>query len=171
MNLKLPEIYFTSRTYAVMAALVLMYLLGFIHIYFYHLANILLLLFLLVFIGDVFILFRNKNGILTKRITGAKLSNGDENIISIQLENQYGFKAHITIIDELPVQFQIRDFERKIILESGKENVIHYSLRPVQRGEYHFGAIRVFVSSVLWKIFTTGYAGSKLCLHCHQKTK
>src|ERR1700749_4885327 len=149
MKLKLPEIYFTTRSYAVITALVLIYLLGFLHIFFYHLANILLLLVLLIFAADIFILFRNKTGIIAKRISGAKLSNGDENIISIQIRNQYGFKAYITLIDELPIQFQIRNFEQKFIIESGKESFARYSLRPLQRGEYHFGAIRVFVSSVL----------------------
>jgi len=149
MKLKLPEIYFTTRSYAVITALVVIYLLGFLHVFFYHLANILLLLVLLIFAADIFILFRNKIGIIAKRISGAKLSNGDENIISIQIRNQYGFKAYITLIDELPIQFQIRNFEQKFIIESGKESFARYSLRPVQRGEYHFGAIRVFVSSVL----------------------
>jgi uncharacterized protein (DUF58 family) len=129
--------------------LVLVYLLGFLNIFFYHLANILLLLFILVFVLDILILFRNKNGVVAKRLTGAKLSNGDENVISIQIENHFGFKAHITLIDELPIQFQIRNFERKIVLESGKENFIRYSLRPTERGEYHFGAIRIFSASAL----------------------
>lgn len=149
MKFKLPEIYFTTRAYALTAAFVFIYLLGFINIFFYHLANILLLLFLLVFALDVFVLFRNKNGVVAKRITDSKLSNGDDNIISIQIENRYGFKVHITLIDELPIQFQLRDFERTITIESGKENYVRYSLRPVERGEYYFGAIRVFVSSVL----------------------
>jgi len=149
MKFKLPEIYFTNRSYALTAALVVVYLLGFINIFFYHLANILLLLFLLVFILDVFILFRNKTAIHAKRITDSKLSNGDDNVVSIQIENRYGFKAYITLIDELPIQFQLRDFERKISIESGKENYVRYSLRPVERGEYYLGAIRVFASSIL----------------------
>lgn len=149
MKFKLPEIYFTTWAYALTAALVLIYLLGFINIFFYHLANILLLLLLLVFALDVFVLFTNKNGVTAKRLTDSKLSNGDDNIISIQIENLYGFKVHITLIDELPIQFQLRDFERKIIIESGEENYVRYSLRPVERGEYYFGAIRVFVSSIL----------------------
>jgi uncharacterized protein (DUF58 family) len=147
MKLKLPEIYFTLRSYALTAALVLVYISGFFNDFFYHLANILLLLFLLIFALDAFILFRNKTGIKASRIAGAKLSNGDENTITVQLENRYGFRAFITLIDELPVQFQIRNFERKISIESGKESYVRYSLRPVQRGEYYFGAIRVFVAS------------------------
>ncbi len=149
MKIKLPEIYFTTRSYALTTVLVLVYLLGFFNIFFYHLANILLLLLILIFILDVFVLFRNKNGISAKRLSGNKLSNGDENLITIQLTNKHGFKVNITLIDELPVQFQIRNFEKKISIESGKENFIRYFLRPTKRGEYYFGAIRVFVSSAI----------------------
>src|ERR1035437_1824999 len=149
MKLKLPEIYFTSRCYAIVAVLVFVYLLGFINIFFYHTANILFLLFLLILIIDTLVLFINKQGVSAKRISAVKLSNGDEKIISIQVEDNYLFKATITLVDELPIQFQIRDFERKINLDSGKENFIRYSLRPIERGEYHFGALRVFVSSAL----------------------
>src|ERR1700751_4565039 len=129
MKLKLPEIYFTSRCYAVVASLVFVYLLGFINVFFYHATNILMLLWLIALGIDVFILFRNKNGIEEKRQSAVKLSNGDENVISIHLQNRYLFDVDITLVDELPVQFQIRDFERKIKIESGKESFIRYSLR------------------------------------------
>jgi uncharacterized protein (DUF58 family) len=146
---KFPEIYFTLRTYALVAALVVVYILGFLNVFFYHVANILFLLFALAVIIDITLLFINRHGIEAKRQTAAKLSNGDENIITIHVENHYGFTANLSITDEIPIQFQIRDFERKLKLESGKDAHIRYSLRPVERGEYHFGAIRVFVSSFL----------------------
>ena len=149
MKFKLPEIYFTMRCYAVVASLVFVYLLGFINVFFYHTANILSLLCFITLLIDVIILFRNKQGVSAKRIAAVKLSNGDENVISLHIENHFLFKANITVIDELPVQFQVRDFERKLVLESGKENFVRYSLRPVERGEYHFGALRVFVSSAI----------------------
>jgi uncharacterized protein (DUF58 family) len=149
MKFKLPEIYFTPRSYALVAALVFVYLLGFVNILFFHTANILFLLSLIVLGIDIYILFRNKNGVNAKRHSAVKLSNGDDNVISIQVENNYLFDVNIALTDELPIQFQIRDFERKIKLESGKESFVRYSLRPVERGEYHFGALRVFVSSVL----------------------
>lgn len=149
MKLKFPEIYFTSRSYALVASLVFVYLLGFINVFFYHTANILFLLFIIALAIDVFILFRNKEGILAQRNSVVKLSNGDDNIISIRVANNYLFDINVTVTDELPVQFQIRDFERKLKIESGKENYVRYSLRPVERGEYHFGALRVFASSIL----------------------
>lgn len=152
MKLKLPEIYFTIRAYFLTGALACVYLLGFINIFFYHAANILLLLLLIIMAADLVILFANKNGILAERQSAAKLSNGDENTIGIRLQNQYGFRVGISVIDELPVQFQLRNFERKLCMENGSESLIHYSLRPVERGEYHFGAIRVFVSTVLYLV-------------------
>jgi len=149
MKLKFPEIYFTLRTYALVATLVIIYILGFLNIFFYHIANIVFLLLVLALITDIVLLFANKNGIEAKRQSSAKLSNGDENVITLFIGNHFGFTANLSITDEIPIQFQVRDFERKIKLGSGKDAHIRYSLRPVERGEYHFGAIRVFVSSFL----------------------
>lgn len=146
---RLREIYFTLRTYAVTAALVIVYILGFLSNFFYHVGNILLLLFVLAIIADVILLFANRNGIEAKRQSAAKLSNGDENVITIHIVNNYGFRANLGVTDEIPIQFQIRDFDRRLSIDSGKDAHLRYSLRPVERGEYHFGAIRVFVSSFL----------------------
>ncbi len=143
------EIYFTLRAYALVAALVIVYILGFLNTFFYHVGNILLIGYALAIVLDIILLFANKQGIQAKRQSSAKLSNGDDNVITVNIENHYGFTAHLGVTDEIPIQFQIRDFERKLKLESGKETHLRYSLRPVERGEYHFGAIRVFVSSFL----------------------
>jgi len=149
MKLKFPEIYFTMRTYALVAALVIVYILGFLNVFFYHVANILALLFAIALVADIVLLFANKYAIEAKRQSSAKLSNGDDNVITLHLVNHYGFTAGLGITDEIPIQFQVRDFERRIKLESGKDTHLRYSLRPVERGEYHFGAIRVFASSFL----------------------
>ncbi|MEZ4950349.1 MAG: DUF58 domain-containing protein [Saprospiraceae bacterium] len=51
------------------------------------------------------------------------------------------------MVDELPVQFQKRDFQIGAMLEAGEEVSFDYFLRPVERGEYHFGNILLYVSS------------------------
>lgn len=147
--MKFPEIYFTPRSYALVAWLVVVYILGFLNVFFYHVGSILLLLFLLGLAADIVLLFANKRAIEAKRQSAAKLSNGDDNVITIHLINKYGFAANISVTDEIPIQFQVRDFERRMKLAAGTEAHLRYSLRPVERGEYHFGAIRVFVSSFL----------------------
>jgi uncharacterized protein (DUF58 family) len=99
--------------------------------------------------ADTIILFANKNGIIAKRETLDKLSNGDENPIQIFIENFYLFPVRLTIVDELPFQFQLRNVEFKTTIKSGKTKTIQYDVRPLKRGEYHFGAVNVFTKSPL----------------------
>jgi uncharacterized protein (DUF58 family) len=77
------------------------------------------------------------------------LSNGDVNEIFLRVRSSYAFEANIGIIDELPIQFQIRDFYIQSKFQPGEEKVFSYMLKPMDRGEYHFRAIQVFVSSKL----------------------
>ncbi|CAM1363912.1 Cell division protein FtsB [Tenacibaculum soleae] len=108
---------------------------------------------------DLVILYRFKNGFSSKRIVSDKLSNSDENEIAITLENKYPFQVFISLIDELPTQFQKRDFDYKTSLQSAEKSTFTYSVRPVERGVYNFGSIHVFVSSIL-QIFSRRYTFS-----------
>ena len=104
---------------------------------------------LAVVVADIILLFRIKKGLAGQRSTPEKLSNGDENEIVIQLQNFYPFKTDLTVIDEIPHQFQRRDLSFKLTLERGESKFIRYHLRPVKRGEYSFGAVNAFASSPL----------------------
>ena len=42
-----------------------------------------------------------------------KLSNGDQNPIAISIKNYYTFAILVKVIDEIPFQFQVRNFEIK----------------------------------------------------------
>ena len=116
-------------------------------------------LFVIAMSIDLLILFRFKNGFTSKRIVAEKLSNSDENEISITLENKYPFQVFISLIDELPIQFQKRDFKHKTTLQSAEKSTFTYQVRPVERGEYNFGNVHVFVSSLL-QIFSKRYTFS-----------
>ncbi|WGH77053.1 DUF58 domain-containing protein [Tenacibaculum tangerinum] len=108
---------------------------------------------------DVLILYRFKNGFSAKRMAPEKLSNSDDNEIAITLENNYPFQVFISLIDELPVQFQKRDFEYTKSMKSGEKSTYTYTVRPVERGAYTFGRVNVFVSSFL-QLFSKRYAFS-----------
>jgi uncharacterized protein (DUF58 family) len=101
---------------------------------------------------DILILFFAKKGVEANRITPEKLSNGDENLIIISIKNFYTFPVSIKIIDEIPFQFQIRNFEIKRVLKGSSQEEVNYFLRPTARGEYSFGNLNVFVSSPLQMI-------------------
>lgn len=98
---------------------------------------------------DIFILFITKNGIEASRTTPEKLSNGDENQISVSIKNYYNFSIFTKVIDEIPYQFQVRNFEIKRKVKTASQDDLNYYLRPTERGEYFFGTLNIYVSSPL----------------------
>jgi uncharacterized protein (DUF58 family) len=84
-----------------------------------------------------------------ERILTEKFSNSDENPVTIKLKNSYSFNVNIEVIDEIPIQFQKRDFQRNFSLSANSSTHFSYTLTPKQRGEYHFGAVHCFISTVL----------------------
>lgn len=108
-----------------------------------------LILVFLAFMIDFLFLFNQKDAVLAQRILPEKLSNGDENSIKIDLKNNYPFSIHTKIIDEIPFQFQKRDFLIVRKIEPDKNVLFEYILEPKERGEYSFGNLNVFVQSVL----------------------
>jgi len=110
----------------------------------------LLVLGLVTFLGlDILLLYLSRIGLEAERITPEKLSNGDLNPITINLKNHYTFPISVKIIDEIPFQFQIRDFKIKKTIKAATQKEIGYDLRPTERGEYHFGSLNIYVSSPL----------------------
>ncbi|WP_452223208.1 DUF58 domain-containing protein [Lacinutrix chionoecetis] len=102
-----------------------------------------------LFLVDLLLLYRFKNPIQARRLLPDKFSNSDENPVPITITNYYPFKTGISVIDELPVQFQKRDFDYKATLQPNEIFDFNYSVRPVERGEYYFGHLNVFASSLL----------------------
>lgn len=104
----------------------------------------------MAFLGfDIVLLFLSKNTVQAARTMPVKLSNGDANPIKISVSNNYTFPVSTKIIDEIPFQFQVRNFEiiRKIKANTADE--FNYDLRPTERGEYFFGNLNVYVCSPL----------------------
>ena len=116
---------------------------------------------LLVFFAlDVLILFSSKNGIDAERITPEKLSNGDENPIIITIKNYYTFAIAVKVIDEIPFQFQVRNFEINRKIKNASHDEFQYKLRPTERSEYFFGNLNIYVSSPL-KLISKRYKFSR----------
>ncbi len=115
----------------------------------YPIAWLLIWVLLGLFLFDVYLLYAADKGMEAERILPQKLSNSDLNTITIQFESLYSFKANISLIDELPQQFQKRDFEHKTSLLKNYRGEYKYFVRPVERGEYVFGNLNVYASSPL----------------------
>jgi len=122
---------------------------GFLYPVFGAAAKLSLLALSALFVTDILLLFASKNSVHANRIVPKKLSNGDENTIRIKVINNYNFEIRVGIIDELPHQFQIRDFNISITLDAGEERLLTYQLRPTERGDYEFGSVNVFATTRL----------------------
>lgn len=126
----------------------------------YLFTGYLFLILLTLLTLDILIVFLAKTGIVAHRIMPEKLSNGDENAIHIIIKNFYTFAIRAKIIDEIPFQFQVRDFSIPRKIKASSENEVMYYLRPTERGEYFFGNLNIYVASPLQLIsrrFTFGY--------------
>ena len=143
------KIYLNNFFYFALFGVITMFCVAFIFPALYN-ASWYLLLVLISFLSlDFLILFMAKKGIEASRITPEKLSNGDENAIEINIRNYYTFPILSKIIDEIPEQFQVRNFEIKRKVKASSQDDIQYYLRPTERGEYFFGSLNIYVSSPL----------------------
>lgn len=115
----------------------------------FNLTRILLGALGVLLLVDMLILYRVKKGLFGRRETPDKLSNGDENLLAIHLENFYNFPIKVEVVDEVPHQFQKRDVLFRLSIGSGKAKVLEYHLRPTKRGEYGFGRVNAYAASPL----------------------
>lgn len=139
MKLFRLDIFLTSRFFILLNSLAVLWVV----LYLFQLPSILGILALLLFVGfcllETFLLFKIRQPVKTERLLPGRLSNGDENTIKIYIENLYPFRIEVKVIDEIPPQFQKRDFEIELTLEPGGDKLLSYTLSPVVRGEYNFG--------------------------------
>ena len=146
MNL-IKALYLNNRFFLALAGLTVVFIIGQFVPLFFTAGKLGLLLILGLFILDILLILPVKKGIQASRIAPDKLSNGDENTIKINLRSLYSFPVQCSIIDEIPVQFQIRDFLITTRLNPGEEKSFAYKLRPVKRGEYEFGRLNLYAAS------------------------
>ena len=120
---------------------------------------IMAVLLLVLTVVDALRLYRGKGSIEASRIVGDRMSNGDDNEVSLHILSHYPFTVDAEVIDEIPFIFQVRDFSRRIQLKSEEPVTITYTLCPKERGIYGFGHIRVLASTrlrIVRRRFTSG---------------
>jgi uncharacterized protein (DUF58 family) len=105
--------------------------------------------FFAIALADFVFLFATGKQPLARRSMPERFGNGDWTVVSIDITNRYGFPVSVTVIDELPVQFQLRNQRFETRLKGGGTATVDYKLRPVERGEYEFGKIVLLIRSGL----------------------
>ena len=84
---------------------------------------------MLITFADIFILFSVKNGLEADRQLPERFSNGDDNTVVIHISNLYPLAVKLNVIDEVPFQFQKRNFLHSIKLNGN----VHSSLGLASR--------------------------------------
>ena len=158
----LKKLFLDIHFFYALAGVFIGYILSFFFPSLYIGVHILLCIVVVLLILDIIYLF--KYSIEGERIVGHKLSNGDNNTVKITLESHYPYTVNCKVIDEIPVQFQYRNFGISLPLEPNKTVEKTYTLRPVKRGEYVFGNLNVFVKSKL------GFAKRRFIFNAEAKT-
>lgn len=111
--------------------------------------NMLALGFVLLVLIDFALLFGSSKSVTASRKMASRFSNGDDNIVEIECINHYPFNIYLRLVDEIPIQFQLRNFHFDLSLEASQAKKLTYKLRPVTRGVYHFGNINLQISNRL----------------------
>lgn len=145
---KIKNLFFTERFFYSLLSIVVLFILAFIFPVLFIAVQVLLTLFCLVVLADIFLLFNRKAGLEISRNYPDKLSNGDENDCRIALLSRYTHWIDAKVLEDLPVQFQYRDFQQNARLMPRKPTLLSFQLRPTERGEYHFGHCNVLIKYI-----------------------
>jgi uncharacterized protein (DUF58 family) len=144
----LKPLYIQNRFFYACITLIVLFVLSFVFTRWFEIVKLLFLVFLVFTVLDIMLLFTAKKGVNGLRTPPEKFSNGDQNPIHLSVENYYTFPVFIKIIDEIPIQFQVRNFSIERKLDATSKAQLQYELRPTERGEYHFGKLNIYVTSV-----------------------
>ncbi len=143
----MKSLYLDKRFFILLAGLVVLFLLAYFFPGLLGIAQMAAGAFALLLVIDLLMVYRSKQGIRAVREAPERLSNGDENEIRVHLENFYGYPISLAVVDELPFQFQVRKQAFHLSVPAKGHTIVAYTVRPVERGEYHFGALNIYAAS------------------------
>ncbi|MDY8137411.1 DUF58 domain-containing protein [Aquimarina sp. 2201CG5-10] len=159
----IKSLYLSSRVFYVLSILSVLFLLSYWFHMLYPITWLLTWGFTIIFIFEIIILYKTKDGIEANRLLPEKFSNSDFNGVPVRIKSNYSFTTLLEIIDEVPVQFQKRDFLKTGEIPSKSILDFEYSLRPVKRGEYVFGNLHIYAMTKI-KLAKRRYSFDKSAL-------
>jgi uncharacterized protein (DUF58 family) len=141
--------YLNNITYYIAGSAAIVFVASFFVPEIFVVGQLVLILLGLALAVDTMLLYSKRNGVTATRDPGERFSIGDPNKVIIRLNNHYVFPLKSSVIDEVPVQFQERNWLKKMIIPAGKEIQFDYYLTPLTRGEYVFDDINVYAHGIL----------------------
>ncbi|WP_128545662.1 DUF58 domain-containing protein [Larkinella soli] len=143
------SLYVSTRVWMALTGFILLFITAYLVPALFAPVKLALAVLAAVLVLEAVLLFRGRSSVFARREVPDRLSNGDDNPLTIYLESRYPFRVHLEVIDEIPVQFQKRDVLFQAALNPNETTAIRYELRPIRRGEYGFGALNIYVMTPL----------------------
>lgn len=140
--------YILPRWYGLMIGAVFLFLLSYFFPFLWNIATIYFVIILVITLTDYILLFFTNGKITAQRETAPRWHLGEENNLTVYLKNNYRFPVKVDLIDEIPVQFQKRDFHIVENIKAGGKEEIFYKLKPVNRGDFVFGRLIIYVRTI-----------------------
>ena len=144
---QIKNLYLTNLFFYILGSIIGLFIISFIIEFLFPIAQAFLVVFIAILLVDILLVFHPTANIKCERKLPKVFSLNDENVIRLIFVNEYSLPLQLTIIDEIPEQFEVRDFMRKLYLKPKQESEIVYSLIPKSRGEYIFNAVNIFIST------------------------
>lgn len=141
--------YLSNRFFWLFGAVAAFFTLAYVFAWLFPVALTVFAVAVALVLVDVLLLFGRMPSLLCRRVLNPVFSLSDPNPVEIYLENRSALRLDLTVVDELPDQFQRRDFEIKLRLRPGEPYVLRHELRPMSRGAFFFGNLNVFAATRL----------------------
>lgn len=145
----LKDIYISPKFYKVSAIIIVAFISSFVLPFTFYFCLALLGGFIFVVSSDFLFLKAKKGKVMCVRKVAPMLPLGDEVNIIISVFNQTNFNLAVEIVDELPEQFQKRNFSILTNLNSKQRIELTYPVRAVKRGIYKWGECHLYLQSKL----------------------
>src|SRR5690606_2754625 len=115
----LKSFYFNKIVYYIAGLASAVFVLSYFYPAMFRVATMILLLLGVAVVIDSLLLYTVPKGVEGSRMTSERFRIRDENPLRIELKSRYAFPVRVRVIDELPAQFQERNWIRKLWITSG----------------------------------------------------
>lgn len=146
---KLAPIFLTNRVFYTLGGIIALFAFGFALPLLVYAAWIALFGLAIAVAYDLKTAYTLTGNLTAERVVPKYFSLSDENLVRLNLINKNNLAISIKLIDEIPIQFQVRDFLLLETLKPNEERTIQYPLKPVRRGEFIFHSINILFKAPL----------------------
>src|SRR5688572_14410089 len=142
-------LYISALFYRLMAVAVIVFVIGFFVPLYFVIGQFIFATLVGLLLIDTVLLYSKGWNITAKRTVPKQCSLGEVHAVKILLSNETSAPFEIRILDEAPVQLQLRNIELNAKLSGGETEELSYVFTPSERGIYKFGKINLFINSIL----------------------